>query len=597
MLSRVVLRRMRRASLARVAFLVAMLVLAALSWHPMGASMSGAFDKVLFDLTARFIRHPSSGQVAVVNIDAAALREFGVEGLARQSGRLIEQLDQAASVALEFTMVPKTHASELAAAIARNGRVVLPLSMGAVDEQVDVFPPEVSTQAAGRGQRHVTVGHYGVVTGFVPYLASGRNSYPHLVMEAIRVADVRTAHESMHRHLRSDALSLAEARKDAVLVMLRQPGQIAQYAYADVVSGRIPAEAFANKIVFVGQSIWEDGGFQISSLNMDAASRAQLDALIADAVLTGNMASELHGTAAIPIYLALALGMMLICMLIPGRWMHLCALGWFVLMFALPALLLIGIRQWLGLGLLPLICVLIYAFFAWEHLRETLRLMRREIDKLSSISSVIGNTRVGRPLRPRAVEGADPVGEIRVAMGEIRALQSMFVNMLNQMPHSVFLAIDGRISVWNAKAAEVMDASSSTSVAQMQELIAEHCRGNEADHREVMLDSRAHMLLFAPYAGFDTSLHPAAESHSSYLVCLIDIASLKEGVAWDKLALRHIAHDLRGPLSTIMALIEERAGAEPHEALHNDQVFLDDLRQQADYSLRVAQDFLQLSRA
>jgi signal transduction histidine kinase len=76
----------------------------------------------------------------------------------------------------------------------------------------------------------------------------------------------------------------------------------------------------------------------------------------------------------------------------------------------------------------------------------------------------------------------------------------------------------------------------------------------------------------------------------------VDIAGIKQSVMHDKQALRHIAHDLRSPLSTILQLIEERAEG-PRTHAPQEHAFLDDLRRQADYSLRVAKDFLQLSRA
>jgi signal transduction histidine kinase len=589
-------RRLSRTNWARILVIGILLVLAAFSWHPIGASLSGALDKVLFDAAARFFVHPSTDRVALVLIDDKSLSESGTDGLAVRSGTFLQRLDQAASITLDYTVVASPHTDELAAQMGRNGRVVLPVSGDAAEAQ----PAALVAVAAGRGQRHITMGHYGVVTGFVPYFPAASGGAPNIVLEAIRVAGAKHARDHHEEHLRSYALSLSSSRTDAVLLMLGRPAQIAQYAFADVVDGAVSAEAFADRLVFVGRAGGDDAGFRISSLNMNAVSRVQLDALMADAVLSGNMVSEIPGVAAISIYLAIAMGMVLICAWVRGWWMHVVALGWFVSMFLLPVLLLGMAHRWLGLGLLPLVCVLIYTYFAWERLRSTQSLLRREVDKLRAIASTVSIADEYAPASLGSGLGGDPMHEVRLAMQEIRNLQVTFVTLINQLPYPVFVVKDERVSVWNARAAELLGEggqSGEISLPEVQQLIALHCRGEASASVEVLVGGREHMLLYVPHAGVDGALHAdLVKQPSSFLVCLVDIADIKQSVAHDRQALRHIAHDLRSPLSTILQLIEERAEGLRREA-PQDRAFLEDLRRQAGYSLRVAKDFLQLSRA
>jgi signal transduction histidine kinase/CHASE2 domain-containing sensor protein len=595
------IRRFSRTTWARIFFIGILLLLAVFSWHPMGASMSGAFDKVWFDTASRLFAHPGSNQVAVVLIDDKTLAEYGMEGIAARSDTLLQRLDQAASIALDYPLGNDTHADSLAAAMARNGRVLLPISASGAGQKAATLPAVLAAAAAGRGQRHVTLGHYGVVTGFVPYLPAEQGGYPNIVLEAIRIAGAEHVHAQSHAHRRSYALSMSPSRTDAVLVMLGKQHHVPQYSLADVLDGKVPADAFDDRIVFVGDAIGDDAGFQVSSLNMDAVSRPQLDALMTDAVLSGNMASELPGIAAIPIYLAIALGMVLICALLPGRWMHAAALGWFVLMFLLPMLLLAAGHRWFGLGLLPLVCVFIYTHFAWERLRRTQNLLKREVVKLRAIASAVNVVEAAAPTPAPSGRRGDPLREVRQAMREIRNLQSTFVSMINQLPYPVFVVVNHAISVWNARAAEMLaeatPGDTGLSLADVQQLVSKHCYGEESASVEVTLRGREHMLFYVPYASVDASLHPRVEEQrASFLVCLIDITGIKQSITHDKQALRHIAHDLRSPLSTILSLIEERATGQRHETPH-DRAFLEDLRRQADYSLRVAKDFLQLSRA
>jgi signal transduction histidine kinase/CHASE2 domain-containing sensor protein len=597
--SKLNIQHLSRTAWARVLGIGILLLLAAFSWHPMGASMSGAFDKVVFDTATRWFAHPASDRVAVILVDDRTPGEYSTDKWASRTTALLQHLSEAASITLDYRLPVDTDADEVAKAIASNGHVVVPFASTASDAQ----PSGLDAAAAGLGQRHITLGHYGVVTGFVPYLAQANGTDPNIVLEAIRVAGMMHLHERSHVHLRSYRLSQAPQQTHAVLVMLGDPAAMAQYSFTDVADGKIPADAFAGRLVFVGNAPGDEAGFQISSLNMEAVPRAQLDALIADAVISGNLASELPGTVAVPIYLAIALGMVLICTLLPGRWMHLAALGWFVWMFVFQMLLLGVMHRWLGVGLLPFVCVFIYAYFAWERLHRTQNLLKREIDKLRMVTATVGMADK-QLTEPYASEShSDPLQRVRKAMREIRRLQSTFVSMVNQLPYPVFVVVDNKVSVWNARAADLMtsgDAHRShgaASLGYVQQLVQRHCRGEESASAEVKFGGREHMLLYVPYANVDASLHAGvAEGRASFLVCLIDIANIKEGVTHDKMALRHIAHDLRSPLSTILSLIEERTEGHRGETSH-DRAFLEDLRRQADYSLRVAKDFLQLSRA
>jgi signal transduction histidine kinase/CHASE2 domain-containing sensor protein len=591
-------RRLTRTTKARIVFIGIALLLAALSGYPLGASVSGALDKVLFDTAARFFSHPSSREVAVVLIDGKTLREYGTDGLSTRTAQLLGQLDQAASIVLDYPLAVDAHTSELAQAIDDSGRVVLPLSSShAVSEHIEALPSALREQAAGRGQRQFTLGHYGAVNGFVPYLDAEQGGYPHIVLEAIRVAGAQHVHEPMQTHLRRYALSLAHIYQHAVLVMLGDPARVPQYSFADVIDDRVPAEAFANKLVFVGDAVGLDAGFQVSSLNMDAVSRPQLAALVADAVISGNMASELPRYLAVPIYLAIVLGMVGICVYGRGGWMHAGAIAWGAGMLVLPVLLLATVHRWLGLGLLPVACLLIYAHFAWERVRRTQNLLKREIDKLRAIRSTVAVTEEGVVIPVPSDRPRDPLHQIRDAMREIRSWQSTFVDMVNRLPYPVFVVTEGKLSVWNAKASDMLASGGDNAItlAQVQRLVEEHCRGEENVSVEATLGGREHMLLCVPYASADTSLG-RAQARASYLVCLVDIADIKQGVTHDKLALRHIAHDLRSPLSIMLSMIEARADDASRNSGH-EQAFLYELRRQADYSLRVAKDFLQLSRA
>ena len=200
-----------------------------------------------------------------------------------------------------------------------------------------------------------------------------------------------------------------------------------------------------------------------------------------------------------------------------------------------------------------------------------------------------------------ATEPSGELSSIKATLRQVRGWQKLYVDMINQLPYPVFLALEGHVAVWNAKAATLMHADAAgqptpADLAQVEQLVAESVRKGGEVSREIEWNGRAHMLMCEPLSSDEALSDDAAQT--SHLICLIDIADVKDLVSHDKRMLRHIAHDLRSPLTAILSLIDRRGAAHASEsAPASDQAFLNDLRQQAAYSLRIAKDFMQLSRA
>ncbi|CAJ0822189.1 ATP-binding protein [Ralstonia flaminis] len=600
------LRRLTALGPWRGLFVIAMLVLAAFSGHPSGGVMSGALDRVFFDVMATLVARPSTGRVAIVNIDAATVAQLDLRQIADTSEQLLDRLGDAASVVIDLPLSRALDNSSLEAGmrVRRNTLLVPPANASdPAGNPVLMLPPTAVTLAAALSQREVYVGHYGVVTGFVPYVASASGPRAHVALDALRVAGI-TPPLRIDAFTQPYALSVGGGQTQAVVTMLPRRVGLPQYSYLDVIRGRVPKSAFAGKVVFVGNLAWRgEGAYQVSSLDSHEVSRAQLDALLTDAVVAGNLAREVSSAVEVVVYIALALGIVLICLFVPGRAMHVAAIGWGVLIFAVP-LVLLAFHMFLPLGLLPFVCLLIYVFFAWDRHSRTLALLRRELSEWRAIAaSIQPKHRMSTPAALALAPDGD-LAEIKAALRQVRGWQTLYVDMINQLPYPVFLAMDGHVAVWNAKAAALMNADAAAeatpgttqALAQVEQFVAESVlKGGDISH-EIEWGGRAHMLVCEPLSSESEGANGVAQR--SHLVCLIDIADVKDLVSQDKRMLRHIAHDLRSPLTAILSLIDRRG------ATHNDNVvtptdreFLSDLRQQAAYSLRIAKDFMQLSRA
>ncbi|WP_153074621.1 ATP-binding protein [Paraburkholderia bonniea] len=603
------LRRCTVPGVVRVMFLLGMLALAALSGHPGGTMATGSLDRAMLDAMRKWQPSVRTDGVAVINIDEKTLQAVPAENLPHAASELLKYVDHARSVVIDLPFTPSIEVIGIADALRRNGRVVLALPSIATgsDGQPLMGPPEtLRKHAAGYGHRTVTLGHYGVVNGFVPYQTVGALTYSHVALEALRVAGEPLPFK-LTDFEQPYALSLGADRTMAVMLMLPRAASLPQYSLIDVVEGRVAPEAFAGKIVFIGHTAWKgEGQFRVSSLHMDAVSRAELDALVTSAVMSGAVVRDPPSMVTVPVYLALALVMMLICRFVTGHRMHFIALGWGLFVLSLPVLLFTQ-RIWLPLGFLPASCVMIYAFFAWERLGRTFALMRGEIRHLRQISASLGSPSADTSV----LESGGTLQDLKAAMREVRAWQKMYVDMINQLPYPVFMAVGGRVSIWNAKAAALLESGLETkshgagvTQAGLEQLVAESRSAERPAVREIELKGRTHVLLCEPMLTTDASTPPVSTTRAAgepdealHLICLIDTGEKTDAVSNDKQMLRHIAHDLRSPLTTILALIERRGAETASGVVRNDHVFLQDLREQVDYSLRVAKDFMQLSRA
>ncbi|KVO87648.1 hypothetical protein WL21_04485 [Burkholderia ubonensis] len=580
-------------------------LLIALSSQPAGRVMSGVVDRALFDTMAGWYARDRPENIVVVDIDARTLAATLLRNQARDTARLLDRLGSASCVVFDMPLTPGLDYAPLKQAMHRHGRVVLVLPH--FSKEASTLLPvlvwkQLAKDAAAVSHREVVIGHYGAVSGFVPYAQTVGGRLSHVALSALQVAGIG-ADDSISPYIHPSRYPLGQGRDGTVLALLHRPDDLAHYSYVDVLEGRVPDTAFAGKIVFIGHSTWlGEGTYRLSALDHTEIPRAHLDALLTDAVARRHLVRELSVPLEMAVYAALAVGIVLICRLIHGRMMHVAALGWVVALLALPlALLTFGI--WLPVGTLPLVGLLIYGFFAWERHATVLALLRREITDLRTIASSIGTT-PALEAPPLVADGA--LHDVQSAMRQIRSWQKIYVDMINQLPYPVFFALDGKVAIWNAKAADYLgdaashEGSPDARVEPIEQAVAESIRTGAEVSRDTTWNGSSYVLLCEPLSGdADAGAGSQADDtpQCSHLICLLDLNDAGEVAARDKRVLRHIAHDLRSPLTSILALIEHRHEQQAERGGTDDRAFLSDLRRQADYSLRIADGFVQLSRA
>ncbi|WP_459624931.1 ATP-binding protein [Burkholderia sp. 3C] len=569
-----------------------MLVLAALAATPTAESIFAPLDRLYDDLVAKQTRNHIHHEIAVIGVDQRTLAELGAGPSFSRTvhAQLLDRLSEASAVVIDFMLSDsRPDDAVLARAMRKQGHVVLP-TLAASNARYapgSQLPPApaLASAAAATGPRSFVIGADNQVYGIVPFIPDGPHGErrPHVVLEALRVAGLQPAVGDLHPYLQNHVATMGRIVPDSLALAFPQHFDLDQYSYVDVLKGRVSPSEFAGRIVFVGDITADlSGDFNLSSVSKPLR-RVQIDALVAEALLDGQVLKRTSRRLQLVVCLATALGMLAICAFVPGRRMYGCALAWIALYIGIATLLLIDRHYLVPIGPTVQVCAIIFAVYGWRHANRIRGFLLGEFHSLnerSASSPLVGQASAGPPT-------------LQHAMRQIRAWQTTYVDVIQTLPYPVFVEREGRLILRNERGAAMLAAldpqpdgaarDAAILALAHDEIVQAHATG-KIRSAEMTLRQRDHLMMVTP---FDDAAGTAS------MICFVDVHALKEAVASDRQTLRHMAHDLRNPLSSILALVEARG----RTSSTADPAFLADLQRLVNYSLRVSQDFMQLSRA
>lgn len=218
----------------------------------------------VYDLMVGSWDYAPDPRLAIIAIDDRSLQELGQWPWPRSThARLLDRLRQAGAerVALDLVFSEAdrkdgTQDQALAAAIQRNGRVILPvLAAPPSDEAVpeELLPiPSIAAAAAGLAHTDIEVDADGVARGL--YLKAGIGA-PHWPALGAALAGHRGALPGQPSPVQHGASPYQWHRDQYVdLRYAGPPGSFPQMSYVDVLEGRIPSELLRDRLLIVGMT-------------------------------------------------------------------------------------------------------------------------------------------------------------------------------------------------------------------------------------------------------------------------------------------------------------------------------------------------------
>ncbi|WP_232348321.1 ATP-binding protein [Burkholderia pseudomallei] len=575
---------------------IALLVIAAIGYSPVGEALFAPLDRLHWDLMVRQVTAGNSDKVATIVVDTRTIEALGpTRAYARDThARLLDRLHDAASVCLDFMMItPQPEDGALAQAIAHHGRVVLIEQSNAPVGRSDlVLPPSppLARAAAALGQRNVILSADHTVQGILPYLKIGTSDVvaPHIALQSLQVAGYGAKLAEISQELQDLVSSLGYVVPDALALMFPKDFDLNQYSYIDVLEGRVPPSAFENRILFVGDTVTDlsGGPYRLSAAG-SALSRVQIDALAADALMEGNVSKRVAMPVRIGSGILIALGMIGICAFATARHLNVLAIAWISIVVAVISALPIFGHYWMPIGPALAICLLIYAIYGWRRADRARRALQDELEMLRA-GEVSGSEHA-------AIDDSPFFDEIGQLMQRIRESRTAYVELIQSLPYPVFVEQGTKLVLSNDQGRELLDLLAADDANEGHREILAIARDEigaakltrEIRTAELTLNGRTHIMMVTPFGdGKDIA-------DGGSMISFVDVHEIKAAAESDRITLRHMAHDLRNPLSTMLTMLNEHGGS----GLETDENFLANLHRLVDYSLRVAQEFTQLSRA
>lgn len=559
-------------------------------------------DALLYDASLRLWQRPAPDDVVIVAIDDESLASLGRWPWPRSvHAALVDRLtrDGARAIAFDVIFSEPDRAdpgadSRFAAALAKNGHVVLPVHHepwgDVLSAEVLPIPPLAAAAAAlGHVQMHIDLD--GMARSVPMYEDFAAHRYPQLAMALLQVAGERPA--------------LAAPPPMLAVPFLGPPGHMPRVSYARVLDGRVPAGALRGKLVLVGATAAGMGDAYPTPVSgeSNAMPGVEIHANVLEALRRGPLLQRDDGRFAGAMAVLFALALLVALLRLPpraGLWATAVAL---CLSFVASVALLRGAALWVSPVASLLCCALAYPLWSWRRLEAAQDYLDAELERLDAEPDLFV-----AEAKPASSRVADPVmrriDAVRRAVDRKRTVRRFVAETLEELPVGVMVT-DARAHVLlgNRRAPVLLGLPARFALqGSALQVLLQHVQWQSGPGLEGLIRQardEAHpvlaecetaqgLVLLAGVAPF----HSDAGRLDGFIVSLADVSDLRAAQRVREDTMRFLSHDLRAPLASIITLLSGDAARAAGMADSRERI-----SRCAREALALADDFFRLARA
>jgi signal transduction histidine kinase/CHASE2 domain-containing sensor protein len=586
-------------------------------------------DLAFFDAFTPMLHTGESAKIAVITIDDATVAALGGWPLRRElHAALIDRLtrDGASAIALDVILTdtasaPPTGDKLLAAAMTRNGKVVIPAITGTINGVATAVLPSSIVAAASFGVGNVDVhaNRDGIVRSFQLVETDGHHTYNYLGNLVLQAAGMANAPCSEPPRQNADFWLGSCLR----YVIGARPARYEVFSYIAVLRGEVAAESFRNRLVFIGPTASGTSTRLAAPMRNGASlSRVEFLAGTANALASGSVVTP----ASLFFRMAFNLGAIpLLCaaLILFGPRASLLACAALAIAMCLGAIaFIIFAHVFVFPSSAILACFVAYPLWSWRRQEALLGYLTAEAQRVMDEPYLPGE-------HGSAPTSVDPVQRRLTTMASmvarVRRYRRFLSDWIESLPEATLVVSTlGVVVLANAKAAKfvalgtrpdsspmpqagrqvvdvLMDITSSpraTAFAtEALNLLDERARSGEiADPtawqfmQEIeVISARGHALLIkcAPIGA-------TAEHDAALIFHIADVTSIRKAERQRDATLRFLSHDIRSPQASILTLVEH---VRRFPTDFSDGRFIDLVERYAASALKLADDFLLLALA
>ncbi|HYD62081.1 MAG TPA: CHASE2 domain-containing protein [Noviherbaspirillum sp.] len=545
----------------------------------------GSSANMAYDMLMRATPQRQMDDIVIVAIDDSSIDTIGRWPWPRRThARLLDILTEGGvrAVGLDILLLePGRRQDELnddallAAALAKNGRTVLPvvLEHGTSHSRAALPLPALALAAAGLGHTHFEFDHDALLrrvhlteevpNGIYAQFALAIHEVGLVGPSGVNPSEV-TSHGAGERLARTHVMNIPFAGP---------PGQFRTVSYRDVLSGRIAPAFFADKYVLVGATA--AGLATIVPTPVTAGHKGmtgvEANANVLAALIGGTRISDATGWQTGLFGLIATLLSLFACRYLSPRRALLATL---MLGAAVLFITFVAFRSgvWLPPATAMLMVLIVYPLWSWRRLEAALAFLNEEFSQLNRSTNIASGSDA------RRVSSGDTdffdrrIAEMRIAADRARGLQRFLADSLDSMPDAAFiLSPQGDVLMYNRVARLYLDIPSEapasaisleTAFTRISMTGSNH--GRPAGWTETLLSTRDGGMVEIEARDTEgkeflvkSTASKGANGHTlGWIVSLVDVTTLRDAERQRDQTLHFISHDMRAPQSSILALLE-----------------------------------------